>query len=229
MLSALAPREATSIDLLGYGSMRRLAKNWTLNDQASHVFRTAQAMERPHIVGHSVGGAVAALAAAQSPDAFSSLTLVEGNLTPADAFWSAEIADKPVSHIRKIMRQYREDPGSWINAAGVLIDARTEELARDWLDFQPPETIHEQARAVVKATNHPNYLKSVLVAANHMPLILLAGEHTAKGWKIPENVVSVSRSVIKMPGCGHLMMAEDPTGFAQLINKELLKLETVHA
>lgn len=229
LLSAFAPRDANAIDLLGYGAMRDAARPWSLDNQAEYVLRIAQKMERPHIVGHSVGGAVAALAAAYSPGVFSSLTIVEGNLTPEDAFWSEGIAAKPVSHIQEIMQGYNENPGAWFEAAGVQLDARTVELARDWLDFQPAETIHEQAKAVVKATEPPEYLKKVLSAANNLPLILVAGERSAENWTVPEQVLAASRSSIIMDGCGHLMMAEDPALFAQLINAELSKSETVDA
>ncbi|WP_227744214.1 alpha/beta fold hydrolase [Yersinia kristensenii] len=44
--------------------------------------------EPVHVIGHSVGGAVAVLFARRYPEMTRSLTSVEGNFTLSDAFWS---------------------------------------------------------------------------------------------------------------------------------------------
>jgi len=109
-------------DLLGYGDQAKGADvAWTIEDQVRHVGRYLRlnAAGPAHVVGHSVGGAVGVLLAAEYPELVSSLTSVEGNMTLDDAFWSAGIASKPLVEVESMLDDFRSDIDSWLTDAGI--------------------------------------------------------------------------------------------------------------
>ncbi|QXH43900.1 alpha/beta hydrolase [Pseudomonas xanthosomatis] len=53
------------------------------------------------------------------------------------------------------------------------------------------------------------------------PVHLLAGEHSRSGWDVPHWAAQQAASVTVLPGVGHLMMLEDPQGFAQALARLL--------
>ena len=56
------------------------------------AFIAENKLGKVHIVGHSVGGAIASLVALHHQELLASLTTVEGNFTLKDAFWSEELS-----------------------------------------------------------------------------------------------------------------------------------------
>ncbi|TMV84313.1 alpha/beta fold hydrolase [Thioclava sp. BHET1] len=104
LLAAFGERPVFAPSLLGYGAYRDApVAGLILADQVQHlrVFLDGLGVEKVHLVGHSVGGAVAALAAIAMPGRLASLTSVEGNFTLRDAFWSRSIAAKPVKRSKR--------------------------------------------------------------------------------------------------------------------------------
>jgi lipase len=95
LLSNFSPRTVLAPDLLGYGEHASTApEHIDLYAQADHLKGVIEeaGTEPVHLIGHSVGGVVAALLADQHRHRVASLVSVEGNFTLADAFWSAKVA-----------------------------------------------------------------------------------------------------------------------------------------
>jgi len=193
----------------------------SLLDQAEHVlsFLDHHKIEKAHFVGHSVGGAVATLLAIHYPQRVNSLVSVEGNMTPADAFWSANLAKKPLEEIQALLDSYGDDVPAWIAGSGVSETSETIRIASDWLSNQPAKTLKAQARAVVEATSqHSNYLSALSkLLSEGLDLHLLAGSRSREQWHVPRNIEAKAKSVTLLPERGHLMMLESPAEFAETI------------
>ncbi len=227
ILGAFGDTPVYAPDLIGYGSLANRTTpggtdiaGLTLRDQAKNIVKYIRRNELGpvHLVGHSVGGAIAVLIASDYPDLVASLTSVEGNFTIEDAFWSAQLADKPDSEVEAIIDLYRSDPDAWIGDAGVPINEWTHALAVSWLGNQPPSTIQAQARAVVSATSTDIYLGLVrMLLKSAMPFHLIAGERSRSGWNVPDWVRDLATSDTIIANSGHLMMAEDPQAFADTV------------
>jgi pimeloyl-ACP methyl ester carboxylesterase len=208
-------------DLIGYGIHEfEGTSKLSLLDQANHLalFIENKRLESVHLVGHSVGGAVAMLTASLYPNLVSSLTSIEGNFTIKDAFWSEQIAMKTDDEVAEIVSEYSDDPVAWIANAGVSINSWNTSVARNWLDNQPPSTIKAQANAVVSATKQADYLRLVRdLMSSSMPVNLIAGAKSAATWDVPDWANQMCSTRINIANVGHLMMLEDPGLFAQSI------------
>jgi lipase len=175
-------------------------------------------MERVHLVGHSVGGVVAALFADRHPRHVASLVSVEGNFSLADAFWSAKLAGMTADEVELLLARHRDDPANWLRRAGVTPDERLLGLARYWLAHQPASTVHAMAGAVVDTTGRPAYEETLRGVFARTPVHLVAGERSRDGWEVPEWALNAASSLTIIPGTGHLMMAEQPERFAETID-----------
>lgn len=221
LLSEFADSEVHAPDLIGYGEHRnKSVENLTLLDQANHIAAFIRQIGRGkvHIVGHSVGGAVSALVCQHYPELIDSFTSIEGNFTLKDAFWSGQIAKKPIAEVAEIIAGYEADPSQWIAKGGVVINDWTASLAKSWLANQPATTIKAQAKAVVEATGVEDYLSGVRATMESgIPVYLIAGSRSAEGWDVPGWANDLCTMRVNMPDTGHLMMAENPKLFATTV------------
>ncbi|MFT4184761.1 MAG: alpha/beta hydrolase [Rhizobium sp.] len=221
ILAAFGNADVHAPDLIGYGRNRDAdVSGLSLLDQARHIadFISALGVGKVHLVGHSVGGAVSVLVARHFPELIESLTSVEGNFTLKDAFWSGQIAVKPVEEVAGIIAGYEADADAWIAGAGVQINEWTSALARGWLANQPPSTIKAQAKAVVAVTGEAAYLDAVrAILQSDIPVYLIAGRRSAEGWDVPGWVNGFCTARINIADTGHLMMAESPAVFADAV------------
>ena len=225
----LSPRPILAPDLLGYGKYA-----WTpldsigLGAQVDHLRRLIDEVgsERVHLVGHSVGGAVAALFADRYPDRAASLVSVEGNFSLADAFWSAKVAAMTAGEVERTLGDQRADPTGWLRDAGVGPDDRRLALARRWLGQQPASTVHAMARAVVETTGHADYERTLRRVFDRTPVYLVAGLRSRGAWHVPAWALAASRGLTVIPDAGHLVMAEIPRRFAETINLLLADAES---
>lgn len=219
LIEAFGSQRVFAPDLLGYGVDRfKLPDDLTLIDQADHVLALMDDnhIQRAHLVGHSVGGAVAALIAIRHPERVNSLVSVEGNMTPADAFWSAKLSKQPIAKIQKMVDRYRSDVAAWISDAGVTENSEAVRIATDWLDHQPASTLKAQARAVVEATcDDSEFIEQLRTRLlNGLELHLIAGANSRDSWHVPKDIEALARSVTLIHGAGHLMMLESPADFS---------------
>lgn len=221
VLVAFGEVETSAPDLIGYGRYAdEDLSQLLLDDQANHVISHIEANHsgKVHLLGHSVGGAVCALVTSLRPDLIASFISVEGNFTLKDAFWSSQIAEQTPEEVEQIIDGYRADPEAWMNAAVANSTELTSRFANDWLNNQPPSTIQAQARAVVAATSAESYLRDLRqIMESEIPVHLIAGSRSAKGWDTPEWAAKLCSTRINIAGTGHLMMLEAPTTFAKAV------------
>jgi pimeloyl-ACP methyl ester carboxylesterase len=214
--------EVRTPDLLGYGSLRHVEQDrLTLDAQAEHVAsQMASAPSTPvWLLGHSMGGAVAMLAADRRPELVRAIINVEGNFTLKDAFWSRDIVTKSLRDWSNEYRTYQQDVRAWTVRCGI----EPTEQRIDWmtgiLEHQPAGTIYAMAKAIMKETSDPGYLDVVRrVIERDVPIHLIAGAQSVEDWGIPDFVRGAGRSYTEIPGTGHLMMLEEPAAFCRAVD-----------
>lgn len=229
VLRRFGPRPVLAPDLVGYGRQVVAAvKRITIDAQVEHLQELfdRSRIERAHLVGHSVGGVVAALFADRNPHRVASLVSIEGNFSLADAFWSADVARMTDERFEQIFAGSRADPAAWLHAAGVCADQHRLALARHWLGYQPASSVQAMARSVVKTTADTAYEQMLRAVFAKLPVHLVAGERSRDSWDTPGWALRASRSLTVMPDSGHLMMAEHPQAFGDTIAQILVGADT---
>lgn len=210
-------------DLLGYGALQQVdPASITLPGQVAHLlaYLDEHGLDRVHLVGHSVGGAVALLFAAQHPERVATLFSVEGNFTLADAFWSAGVAQMSPADAATMLATLRAHPHTWLAKAGIEDTPAYRTAALQLLNNQPASTLQATARSVVKVTADEAYLQHArTLFAGPIPVHLVAGENSRSSWNVPAWALQSASSLTVLPG-GHLMMLEDPERFvAELLDR----------
>lgn len=220
IINAFGDNKIYSPDMLGYGEFKHLStEGITLRQQADHVanYIREKKLGPAHIVGHSVGGAIAALLATHHQDLVFSYTSVEGSFTLKDAFWSQSLSLKSDDEVEAIIAGYKANPQAWFESAGVPHSSWSTGLARSWLDNQPASTIKAQSAAVVVATEPTTYLENLQQVFNTIPTGLIAGALTSSGWDVPNWANQKCLLRINIARVSHLMMAENPKTYADAV------------
>lgn len=220
---ALSPHLVSVPDLPGYGTNRaRPLNDISITAAADFIHKHIHALgyDKAHLVGHSVGGAVAVVVANRSPEAVASIISVEGNFTLNDAFWSQQLARMDEREVDALLESYRADPRAWLAGAGIDATSEQTALAAQSLASQPASTLQAMARSVVHVTGDASYLRGIAAfLGTTTPFHLVAGERSRDGWDVPEWVLQRATSVTIQPSVGHMMILEDPQGFLSLIRQ----------
>ena len=208
--------EVRTLDLLGYGSLQHAEQDQlTLQGQAEHVASSTPVW----LLGHSMGGAVAMLAADHRPELVHAIINVEGNFTLKDAFWSCDIVTKSLRDWSSEYRTYQRDVPAWTVRCGIEPTEERIEWMTDILDHQPAGTVYAMAKAIMKETSDPGYLDVVRrVLEREVPIHLIAGARSAEDWGIPDFVRDAARSYTEIAQTGHLMMLEEPAAFCRTVD-----------
>lgn len=222
LVAGAKPAQLLAPDMLGYGSLAEVDPLMiSLDAQVEYLRKEIDAVSATHdrwyLVGHSVGGAIAALFAAAYPDRVEAVISVEGNFTLDDAFWSQKLAKMSLEEVEAKMAEDRSEPEKWLHGAGVKPTEATLLAAATSLSFQPASTLQQMAASVVDITGDPAYLAGVKGWVDNIPLHLIAGERSANEWHIPAWVKEKAASYRVMKNCGHLMMLEDAHQFSSAI------------
>jgi lipase len=216
-----APRPVLIPDMLGYGtqagtSVETISVQAQADDLAAQIRRCGYT--HAHIVGHSVGGAVALLLARRHPEVVASLINVEGNFTLKDASWTGQLAAMTLAEVSELLQGYQNDPAGWLSSVGIEPTEERLAIANRGLYAQPPKTLKAMAESVIETTAQPSYLEDVnVVLDSGIPMHLFAGERSRIGWHVPDPVVRRAASMTIQPGVGHMMMLEAPEKFLSLI------------
>lgn len=220
-----APGQVLTPDLLGYGAWREVpAVEVNIAAQVEHlgaILHRRFGTEPVDLLGHSVGGVVAALFAHGHPDRVRNLVSVEGNFSLRDAFWSASVAQMPLEQVEALLGGYRRDPAAWLAAAGVAGEPDRLQVAAHWLGQQPAATVQAMARSVVEETGPASYLDKLRELFARRPVHLIAGERSRAGWDVPAWAGQAAASQRLIADCGHLMMLENPEAFAAAVQRAL--------
>jgi pimeloyl-ACP methyl ester carboxylesterase len=224
--AAFAPGRFLAPDLLGYGAQPDVpAETIDLLAQVEHLHQVIEESfpgEAVHLVGHSVGGAVAMLFAQAHGERVRSLVSVEGNFSLDDAFWSAAVARMSAAEACTMLDGFRADPGAWLARAEVAVDTRSLSIAERWLDQQPASTLQAMARSVVTLTAPDCYREALRRVFDTHPVHLLAGARSRAGWHVPAWAEQAAASQTLIEDCGHLLMLEQPNAFLAAVKRALL-------
>jgi pimeloyl-ACP methyl ester carboxylesterase len=204
--------------LLGYGKpdVNPLDYGITLHGQAESIIESLRrdGVRQCWLLGHSVGGAIAILAAKLAPEIVKAVISVEGNFTLNDAFWCRRIASINLQDWEVEYESIRSDPTQWLASIGIEISPARLKCAVRILNYQSPKTIHQVAKAVVKETDDPQFLLDLEQLLNRgLNIHLIAGEKSAEGWDVPKVVQAKAKSSTTLPNVGHMMMLEEPGVF----------------
>jgi lipase len=217
----LAPRPTLIPDMLGYGThASATVETISIQAQADNLARRIRASgyAKAHIVGHSVGGAVAMLLARRHPELVASLINVEGNFTLDDAFWTGKLAAMTLPEVHALLQSYQDDPSGWLTRAGIEPTPERVATVDRGLHAQPATTIRAMAQSVIQTTSQPSYLEDVnAVLDSGIPVHLFAGERSRGGWHVPEFVLRRAANMTVQQATGHMMMLEAPEEFLRLV------------
>lgn len=215
-----SPRKRILLDLPGYGAHVDTALPSDLSGYAAHV---ASELDRlgaspALVVGHSVGGAVAMLLAANHRERVVAVVNAEGNFRPADAFWSSKIAGMTSEEAEAMLDEYKSDVDAWLTRQKIKITPKRQEWAKRMFEAQRARSLQALSRAVVDATASPDYLPAMDgVLLSGIPVHLIAGERSRAGWGVPDDFARLATSFSIQPKVGHLMMLEEPEAFLKLV------------
>jgi pimeloyl-ACP methyl ester carboxylesterase len=218
-----ASRPVLVPDMLGYGTQAAApVERISIGAQADYLAAQIRARgpAKAHVVGHSVGGAVAMLLARRHPEVVASLINVEGNFTLGDAFWTGKLAAMTLPELAALLQSYQDDVSAWLTGAGIEPTPERVAVSRRGLRAQPAATVKAMAQSVIATTSQPSYLEDVdAVLDSGIPVHLFAGELSRAGWHVPESVLRRAASMTVQPGVGHMMMLEAPEEFCARIAK----------
>jgi pimeloyl-ACP methyl ester carboxylesterase len=176
-----------------------------------------------HLVGHSVGGVIAAAYIHQHPDRVASFINVEGNFTLNDAFWSRQLAAETAEMVEQRIEASRSDPAQWLRDEGIEPTEERIVEAREALTYQPSSTVQATARAVVDFTGKPGYENLLRSVFRQHAVHLVAGARSRKDWDVPDWALEAAKSYSEIPGAGHMMMLEAPEEFGKAL-RHLLEM-----
>lgn len=217
----LQPAVVSSPDLLGYGAEADVdPESITIEAEVESLCASVERVApdaRVHLVGHSVGGVIAAAFAHRHPERVASFINVEGNFTLADAFWSAQLAEKEPREVEALLEADRGDPARWLEQMGIEPSPDRVRAALEALAYQPATTIQATARAVVTFTSRPGYDPLLREVFDRTTVHLVAGARSRAGWDVPEWALTAAASYTEIPDSGHLIHIEAADAFGRVL------------
>lgn len=214
-----------SPDLLGYGEHQAVPfDSISLPGQVEYLraFVDARFGSKPvDVVGHSVGGAIAMLFARTYPEYIRRIVNVEGNFTLGDAFWSASVGRMSQTEADAMLAGFRADPLAWISSSVTAPAPYIGEIAARWLAHQPASTLRAMGQSVVATTGNDDYLRLLEQVFDRHPVYLLSGEHSRKGWNVPDWALKKCAGDYTIANSGHLMMLDNHVEFSSAIERFL--------
>ena len=199
------------VDLRGTGDSDRPESGYTLQQYARDVWSVIEhaGLERPVIVGHSMGGQVAQLVAASRPDAVAGLILL--NPVPATGL---PLPDDAAALFRSSAAD-RAQRAAILDMACKQLDAATRERLVTVAANVSPTCIVESLTAWVAGGSDAH------LAAIRAPTVVLASDDDFIPLPlVREQVVAKIKGsrLAWIPGPGHYAMAELPAAVAAIID-----------
>jgi pimeloyl-ACP methyl ester carboxylesterase len=193
------------VDFLGFG-LSEPAQNFDYSLE-SHAHSVALLIDHLgltacELVGASLGGSVAILLAALRPDLVSRLVVAEGNLDPGIGTMSASIA-----------AQSEEEYLTAGHAAALHYVRANLPLIAGCFAIADPFATYWTSRKLFEGTR-PTMREHFLSLS--IPRVFIAGEKSLPNpqW---ETLPNAGIPVLVVPNAGHVMMIDNPNGFAETI------------
>ncbi|MGE0550471.1 MAG: alpha/beta fold hydrolase [Kofleriaceae bacterium] len=218
---ALAGFTHVLVDLPGYGrsaSSNIADDHDSLEQLADHLISWLGSGARPVLIGHSMGGVVAALVAERC--AVRGLVMIDANLSAGDCFTSGRIAafDREAFVAREFAAFKAE----------LFERARTEPVLRGYhaaMLSADPIAVHRHATDLVAISERADL--AARLAALSMPVLFIAG--------VPDGICAESRALldyhrvhwVAIEPAGHWVFVDQPGPSAEAIREFLRELATV--
>lgn len=215
---ALPAMRALLIDPLGAGDSDPIA-GLSITDHADTIADVLDHLGTGpcHVIGYSMGGAIAAELTLRRPDLVSRLILAEGNLLTGGGPRTRDMAALSVSEFRdRYLPQRLDDLRNGAMAGDVISDFILASWGRT--DATP---LHGMAQASV-ALRHT--LAAEIFALSLPRTFIFGADNTAepgtpasKNLPEPDDLRAAGFTVLEMASAGHDLMLTNPSGFAALI------------
>ena len=205
---ALVAYRALLVDLLGFGfSGRPAAFSYSLEAHAETVARLIEhlGLRGCHLVGHSFGGSVAVVLAANRPDLIGGLIVAESNLDLEDATLSRMIADQTEeAYVAAGHTALVAQAEGWAIQDTVMASFPGTLRAAD------PQAMHRSATALAAGSLRELFFgltlpRTYLFGASTLPH---AHEALLRASGVP---------MVVIPDAGHAMMGENPDAVARAV------------
>lgn len=210
------------IDLPAHGASEPTVASGEVADIAQAVLELFAALdiEKAHLVGHSLGGAVALAIASAAPQRVQSLTLIApAGLGPeiSDAYIDGFLAADRRKAMKDVLAMLFADPKG-MNA----------EMVENVLRFKRldgvPEALAAIAGHLIADGKQAIDLRAVLTASAG-PALVIWGEADQIIPAGQSEGLSASVEVARLPGAGHMPMMEEAAQVNRLIGAHLAKAE----
>ncbi|HTO87464.1 MAG TPA: alpha/beta hydrolase [Thermoanaerobaculia bacterium] len=221
LAGAAAGRSAIAVDLPGSGfSDRPWPYDYTVGAQALHLWRYLDAREvrRVVLVGNSLGGAVAVIAAAARPDRIAALVLVDSASPRVEIPWQFRLMRSPVAGELEMELLCR--PVMAWTLRNRLYDRAsrvTEETVSDWWDPVPVPGTRRAALAALRSNRRGYEDVAARIAA---PTLVLWGKGDrllpiSAGADLAQEIHGAW--FLTLPDAGHVPQEETPAEFARAV------------
>lgn len=197
-----------TFDLLGYGqSDKPVGFDYSLENHAALTIKLISQLQLRDVVlvGHSMGGAVAVLAAAALGDCLRMLVSVEGNL-------AADDVGKAESTVRKVAAQsfvnFESDGFTQFKAGLVRSTDRGMQEWSKWCGQASAEAFHKDCRSLVEWSDNGQLLKAFTASPRRAYIVGAQSRNKA------ETMAAIGpTAIIEIPMGKHFMMLDNPADF----------------
>lgn len=211
--------EVVTLDLPGHGASGRERETWTLESLADDVVRVVDALglEEVVLIGHSMGGPVALLAAARLPGRVLGVVCAD---TLQDADFKV-----PQEQMAQWLEAFRQDFEGQVRGfmGNMVID---DEPLKEWIVEQSLQADREALIALMAEIGR--FDQAAAMQAAGVPIRCI----NAAPWgqmAMPTNVEANRKysdfDAVEMTGVGHFVQLEDPENFNRHLSEMLAALE----
>lgn len=207
-------------DARGHGRSSAPDDGYSYDEHAADVTSLIHSLElnRPVLVGHSMGGMTAAIVAAQLGEELSGLILVDPTFISPE--WQQEVWESNVidDHRAALTR----------TKAALLADAQTRHPLRtdEMIEHQVQARLDTSVQALdVLAPPNPEFRP--LVRSFEVPCLLVVGDSTLVSYELASELSSLSPNLAieKVPGAGHGLPFDYPEALAAIVLSFLRSLK----
>lgn len=214
--------EVYALDLPGYG-FTRYGGPMTLSGQATAVagFINALGLDRPLLVGHSMGAAVSAKVALTDPTVVAGVVFADGDALPISLpprWLRATIFATPfaTSAMRIATRWISAVRGAIRSACAARCPAATTDLARRWIAPLRQRSAELDVHHLL--VNADYGLSASALRSISVPTSIIWGRDDRQGGSLEATIANLRHPPVhRIEKAGHLTMLADPGAFAAAV------------